>query len=680
MISASPVSIAFEVVMDTALHPTEEIAAALRRLARQEQFLDVVDRDQAAARFHRHLVLAPLGSEIVPLDRARGRVLAASAVAEVDVPGFDRASVDGFAVRAADTVKASEREPWLLKLNGEILTPGTEPEIAVVPGTATLIATGGMVPRGADAVIMIEQTEARENADGTMAVEVRRPAASGQFIAFAGSDIARGETALRAGTVITSREIGTLAAIGKGTVEVYRRPRVAVISTGNEIVMPGTPGPLPPGGVYDSNGAILAAAIEEAGGEPVPLLIGADQEEALARLVDRGLASADIVLLSGGTSKGVGDVCYRVLARFSDPGIVVHGVALKPGKPLCLAVTRGRPVVVLPGFPTSAIFTFHEFVAPVIRALGGLPAEQRDVVAASLPMRLSSERGRTEFAMVSLVRRGDADGGGLAAYPMAKGSGSVTTFGQADGFIVIDQHVETVAAGAAVQVHLIGRGLRPADLVVIGSDCVGLSAVLQPLQAEGLSLKVLNVGSTGGLSAAKRGECDIAPVHLMDPETGEYNRPFLTVDLELVAGYRRLQGVVFRRDDPLLSGCGSAPDAVAAALADPNYLMINRNAGSGTRILIDRVLLKGAKPPGYWSQPKSHNAVAVAVAQGRADWGVAIDTVARQYGLGFLPLQEEHYDFIVPRARATRPGVRRFVELLDGKEVRLALSALGFAR
>ena len=666
--------------MDTALHPTEEIAAALRRLARQEQFLEVVDRDQATACFRRHLVLAPLGSEIVPLDRARGRVLATSAVAEVDVPGFDRASVDGFAVRAADTTNASEREPRLLKLNGEILTPGTEPNIPVTPGTATLIATGGMVPRGADAVIMIEQTEARENADGTMTVELRRPAAPGQFIAFAGSDIARGETALHARTAITSREIGTLAAIGKGTVEVYRRPRVAVISSGNEIVMPGTPGPLPPGGVYDSNGAILAAAVEEAGGEAVPLGIGADEEETLARLVDKGLASADIVLLSGGTSKGAGDVCYRVLARFADPGIVVHGVALKPGKPLCLAVTGGKPVIVLPGFPTSAIFTFHEFVAPVIRVFAGLAPERRDALPASLPMRVSSERGRTEFAMVSLVRRSDADGAGLAAYPIVKGSGSVTTFSQADGFIVIDQHVEAVPAGAEVQVQLIGRGLRPADLVVIGSDCVGLSVLLQRLQTEGLTVKVLNVGSTGGLAAAKRGECDIAPVHLMDAESGEYNRPFLSADLELVPGYRRLQGVVFRRDDPLLSGCGSALDAVAAAIANPDYLMINRNAGSGTRILIDRVLLKGAQPAGYWSQPKSHNAVAVAVAQHRVDWGVAIESVARQYGLGFLPVQEEHYDFILPRARAERPAVRRFVELLDDKEVRLALAELRFNR
>jgi putative molybdopterin biosynthesis protein len=666
--------------MDSALEPTEEITAALRHLARQDQFLEVLSRDQATARFHQHLLLAPLGTETLTLDRARDRVLARSAVSEVDVPGFDRSSVDGFAVRANDTANANQGAPRVLRLNGEILTPGTEPKIAVEPGTATLIATGGMVPRGGDAVVMIEHTEARETAEGTTIIELRRSSAPGQFIAFAGSDIARGETALHAGAVITSREIGTLAAIGMGTVEVYRRPRVAVISTGYELVTPSTPGLLPPGGVYDSNGAILAAAIEEAGGEAMPLGIGADEEGTLARLIDKGLTSADIVLLSGGTSKGVGDVCYRVLARFDDPGIVVHGVALKPGKPLCLAVTAGKPVVVLPGFPTSAIFTFHEFVVPVIRAFAGLPAEQRDTVPATLSMRMSSEGGRTEFAMVSLVRRAEVDGGGLAAYPISKGSGSVTTFTQADGFIVVDQHVEAVPAGEAVHVHLISRGLRAADLVVIGSDCVGLSALLQRFRAKGLSAKVLNVGSTGGLAAAKRGECDIAPVHLMDPETGEYNRPFLTPQLELVPGYGRLQGVVFRPDDQLFSAFDSAPDAIAAAVAEPGYLMINRNSGSGTRILIDQLLLKGAKPPGYWSQPKSHNAVAVAVAQRRADWGVAIQSVATQYGLGFLAVQEEHYDFILPRSRAERPAVRCFVELLDDEEVRLALAELGFNR
>ncbi len=323
-----------------------DIPTALRSLARQEQFLDVVDREVAAARFHRHINRHPLGAETVPLSRALGRVLARAVIADVDVPGFDRSSVDGFAVRADDTVGASERAPKALALNGEILTPGTVPQLTVAPGTATLIATGGMVPRGADAVIMVEHTETRDDAGATV-IEVCRAAAAGQFIAFAGGDLARGETVLRWGQVLTSREIGMLAAVGCAAVEVWRRPLVAIISTGDEIVAPGEP--IRPGAVYNSNAAILAAAVEEAGGTAQPLGIGPDDEIALRYLVDEGLAGCDMVVLSGGTSKGAGDLCYRAIASFDDPGIVVHGVALKPGKPLCLAVTGGKPIVILPG-------------------------------------------------------------------------------------------------------------------------------------------------------------------------------------------------------------------------------------------------------------------------------------------------------------------------------------------
>jgi len=339
---------------------------------------------------------------------------------------------------------------------------------------------------------------------------------------------------------------------------------------------------------------------------------------------------------------------------------------------LCLAVTGGKPIVVLPGFPTSAIFTFHEFVAPVIRAFAGLSAERAEYLPATLPLRISSERGRTEYLMVSLVRTGEE--GALAAYPNPKGSGAVTAFSQADGFISIGQHVESVPAGTPVQVQLIGRaGL--ADLVIIGSHCVGLDILIDRLQAENISVKSLNVGSTGGLAAARRGECDVAAIHLMDPETGEYNRPFLTPALDLVPGYRRLQGIVYRKGDQRFEGL-SVEEAIAVAATRPECLMVNRNAGSGTRILTDR-LLNGARPPGYWSQPKSHNAVAVAVAQSRADWGMAIESVARQYGLGFIPVQDEHYDFIVPKARLARP-VQRFRALLKDASVREALAALGF--
>ncbi len=632
----------------------------------QNQFLTVITRDEATARFQQHLRLAPLGQEAVPLGQALSRVLAEDILADVDVPGFDRSNVDGFAVQATDTFGATEESPRAIVLNEEALSPGMAPRQTVAAGVATMIATGGMVPRGADAVVMVEYTEVIGNG---RQLEITRAAVPGENVSYAGTDIAKGETVLRAGQLLTSREIGVLAAIGLADVPVYRQPQVAILSTGNEIVAPGTP--LFPGAVYDSNAAIIGAAVAELGGVPVQLGTIPDDDEALAAALARSL-QYDLVVLSGGTSKGAGDLSYRVVSRLRDPGIVAHGVALKPGKPICLAVTSGKPVVILPGFPTSAIFTFHEFVAPVIRAYAGQSPDRRQTVSAMLPMRVNSERGRTEYLLVGLVHAQ----AGLTAYPMGKGSGSVTAFSGADGFITIDQHTEIVDAGSMVSVQLLGHKLEPADLVIIGSHCVGLDLLIGKLLQKGIRAKAMYVGSMGGLAAAKRGECDIAGIHLMDPKTGDYNRHLLTEDLALVPGYGRMQGIVYRLGDTRFAG-KNVDEALEAALRDPDCTLVNRNTGSGTRIIIDK-LLGERRPPGYAIQTKSHNAVAAAVHQGRADWGVAIKTITDHYALGFIPLQQEHYDFVVPKARLERPAVRMFCELLKDSAVRQQLSAFGF--
>ncbi|MBK1661311.1 molybdopterin biosynthesis protein [Paracraurococcus ruber] len=640
----------------------------IRRAARQEQFLDVLPAEAARARFRAALDLRPLPAETVPLAASLGRVVAQGVAALADAPPFDRASVDGFALRAADSTGATEAAPRRFRLNAEVLACGVAPAIAVGPGTATAIATGGVVPRGADAVVMIEHTRCEEGPEGPEML-LLRPAAPGQMIGFAGSDIARGEALLRPGTLVTSREIGMLAAAGHAAVPVVRKPRVAVLSTGDELVPPGAP--LPPGCIHDSNAAILCAAVAEHGGEPLPLGILRDEEAALEAAVRDALGRADLVVLSGGTSKGAGDVSHRILSRLGPPGILVHGVALKPGKPLCLAVIGTTPVVVLPGFPTSAVFTFQEFVAPVIRALAGLPPREEEAAAATLAVRTPSELGRTEYVMVSLSAGED----GLRAFPLGKGSGSVTAFAQADGFFAIPALDAGAEAGALLRVRLIGTATPP-DLTVIGSHDLGLDAVLEALAEDGIRARSLAVGSLGGLAAAKRGECDLAGVHLLDPATGSYNAPFLAPGLRLVPGWRRLQGVVHRRGDARFEGL-AVEDAVRRAAADPALLLVNRNAGSGTRILLDGVL-GGARPPGYANQPKSHNAVAAAVAQGRADWGVAIATVAQSYALGFLPLAEEQYDFVLPETRADRPAVRAFLAALARPAVRARLQALGF--
>src|SRR5262245_13108049 len=646
----------------------QDLIAAIRRAARQEQFLEVVSAEEARVRFARHVDPAPLTGEPVKLADALGRVLAHDVTAPIDVPPFDRANVDGFALRSADTAGASDTAPRRLSLNGEVIVCGHPPALEVAPGSATTIATGGVVPRGADAVIMIEHTELADQG-GAPAIDVRRAVAPGQFVSYAGSDIARGEVVLRRKTRISSREIGMLAACGIAEVEVVRKPTVAVLSTGDELVAPG--GALAPGRVYDSNGAIIAAAVAEAGGEPVAFGAFPDDEVALERAMRAALADCDLVVLSGGTSKGAGDLSHRIVSKLGKPGILVHGVALKPGKPLCLAVCDGKPLVVLPGFPTSAIFTFHAFVAPVIRARAGLAPEAARTIEADVPLRIGSELGRKEFVLVALV----AGEQGPVAFPTAKGSGAVTSFSQADGFLEIDALASSLDAGTRAQVTLIGNSAALPDLVIVGSHCVALDAVLGALADKGLTARTIAVGSQGGVTAAERGECDLAPVHLVDPTTGVYNAHLLRPGLALVKGWQRMQGFVYRPDDARFAG-RSADDAIKAALIDKNCLMVNRNAGAGTRVLIDR-LLNGAKPAGYSNQPRSHNAVAAAVAQGRADWGIAISTVARLYGLGFLPIAPEDYDFLLVESRRDREAVAAFLAALSEESVRAKIQALG---
>src|ERR1700722_13165238 len=632
----------------------------------QDQFLTILSREDALARFEAALFPRAIASERRSLADALGQALADDVVSPIDVPPFDRSNVDGFAVRSADLASAGEATAVRMVLNDEIIACGTAPMQSVSSGTATSIATGGPVPRGADAVTMVEHTQPI----GERTIEIRRAASPGQFVSYAGSDIARGETLLRAGTVIGSREIGMLAACGVAEGSIARRPRIAVISTGDELVQPGLP--LRPAAIYDTNGAIVTAAIRENGGEPVFLGAIPDVERELESVMRKVLDGCDMLILSGGTSKGTGDVSHRIIARLGKPGIIAHGVALKPGKPLCLAVCDGKPVVILPGFPTSAMFTFHDLIVPVLRRMAGLPPRADAKVSATVPVRIASELGRTEFVMVSLVQGAD----GLIAYPTGKGSVAITSFAQADGFLKIEALADQMPTGTETEVTLFTPHVRVPDIVIVGSHCTGLDLVTAPLARAGLLVRSISIGSLGGLSAARRAECDLAPIHLFDEKTETYNAPFLVDGLELVQGWRRMQGIVFRAGDARFEGL-SAQDAVRAALADPACIMVNRNQGAGTRILIDR-LLGAARPDGYWNQPRSHNAVAAAVAQDRADWGMTIAPVAHAAGLGFIPLAEEHYDFALVTDRKGRPAVQAFLEALASEESRAALAQAGF--
>lgn len=635
---------------------------------RQHQFLDVVEEAEARRAFTDATAhLEPVSSR-VPLDEALGRVLWADVESPVDVPGFDRSNMDGYAVRAASTAGAQELEPVTLRQIGPRLAAGDRPApgFEVAPGQAVPIATGAVIPRGADAVVMVENTFPTDGGVG-----ITGSIAPGTNLTFAGSDIGRGDVVMRRGTRLTSRETGVLAAVGASEVDVVDRPAVAVISTGDEIVSPGAS--IEAGEVFDSNQRILLDAVAELGCSPVACGILPDDESVVETAVEGLLDDVDVILLSGGTSKGDGDVNAAVVGRLAerlpDSEVVVHGIALKPGKPILLAVVAGTPVVVLPGFPTSAIFTFHEFVAPLLRRLSGLGDREVPGIEAIAPMQIDSAPGRTQYVLVDLVEGAS----GTAAYPFGAGSGSVTAFGRADGFIRIPANTEYIEEGSPVFVRPINPDVRPADLVAIGSHCIGFDHLLGRVAERGFSVKAVWVGSMGGVAALGRGEGDVAGIHLMD-QAGEYNHSFVPDGSILVKGYRRRQGIAFRAEH---SGLGTDPEEfVERALRDQLH-MVNRNVGSGTRILIDR-LLAGRRPDGYLNQARTHHATAAAIAQGRADWGMTLDTIAAGAGLGFLFVQDEAYDLLVREERAGRPAVMALLEVLAEPGFKQDLAGMGF--
>ncbi|MDP6211913.1 MAG: substrate-binding domain-containing protein, partial [SAR324 cluster bacterium] len=315
------------------------------------------------------------------------------------------------------------------------------------------------------------------------------------------------------------------------------------------------------------------------------------------------------------------------------------------------------------------------FIAPVLRKLAGLTPERSAHVQANVPLRLNSDKGRTEFNLVHLVRNED----GFSAYSTGKGSGSITGFARADGFMEIPRTTEMLEAGEDTTIHLLGESTRPSDLIIIGSHCVGLDFLLGEMQKRGVSCKFLAVGSMGGILAAQRGECDLAGTHLLDVASNQYNSHLLTAELALIKGYRRSQGLLFRKDDSRFALVKqNIQETIRQLMENQNVRMINRNLGSGTRVLLDR-LLAGQRPSGFFQEAKSHNSVAAAIAQKRADWGIAIRSVAEDSGLDFFPMQDEEYDFIIPNKRLNRPEVRQFINLLQEANIQSQLNKLGLS-
>lgn len=613
--------------------------------------------------------IGPVGTEEIGLLEALGRVLAEDIYAKVDSPPFDRSTVDGYAVDAKDIYGASELEPICLTVSGKAEV-GSLPTAEAGGGRCVETATGAPLARGANAVVMVEYTKRIGDK-----LYVYRSVAPGENVSQTGSDVTVGDVVIRKGKVISPSDIAVLAALGYKSVKVYRKPRIAVLSTGNELVEPGQS--LPQGKVYDVNGYAITAILREIGADVDFLGIVPDDYQTIKQSIEQALQQYDVVVTSGSTSAGFGDTIYKVFAEHG--AVIIHGLKLRPGKPTVMAVSRGKLLVGLPGFPLSAMMVFMNVVRPLISKMCGIEDSERHVlVKARMAYRMDVGKGVRELIPVQLVETEE----GLVAYPIVLGSGSTSAIAIADGFIEIPEEKQYIEEYEVVNIKLLSPSFRPSPLNIIGSHCPGIEILLQ---ISNLTMsKVVNVGSLGGWRALKKGEADICGTHLLDEETGNYNihmpkKMGLERIVEIYRGYARKIGLLIKKNNP--KNISSVMD-----LMRKDVIFVNRLRGSGARALIDKLLREAGitKPEdvikGYTYEAKTHTAVASAIAQGRADVGVAIEYVADIYGLDFIPLGEEVFDFAVRKDRLKKATVQRFLETLSSETFRSnILSLKGYA-
>ncbi|MBS7655477.1 molybdopterin biosynthesis protein [Candidatus Bathyarchaeota archaeon] len=630
-------------------------------------FRKLINIEEAESIIANFLSLKPFGCEEVLLEDAYGRVLAEDVVSKIDVPSFDKSAMDGYAVIAEDTYEASEAHPIKLKVKDRI-EAGEKSEIEVFKGEAAEVSTGAAIPKGSNAVVMVEYTKEVKGE-----VEVFKPVRPGENIIAAGSDIMMGETILRLGQKLTFREVGILAALGLKKIKVYKKPVVALISTGNELVNPGET--LTYGKIYDINSYSLRGALIECGAQPINLGVASDDEKEIKMKVEEALEKSDIVVTSGSTSAGVGDIMYKVINELGEPGVIIHGLSVKPGKPTIVGIVKGKLIFGLPGYPSSAASIFNALVKPIILKLSGLKIEEA-FIKAKMPFKVFSAKGRREFIFVHLVKSKDD----YLAYPILSDSGAISSFALADGYIDVPAEVEFIEENEEVKVHLFSSKIEMPELIFIGSHCIGVDLAFSLMQKKNYvsSFKIINVGSFGGLKAVEKGEADLAGIHLLDESSKEYNMPYLKKmnligKVALVKGYSRRQGFIVAKGNP--KKIKNFED-----LFRSDVTFINRNKGSGTRVLIDLGLKEVAeklgfpfeeaklKIKGYNVEAKTHSAVATAVKYGKADAGVGIEYYAKSNNLSFIPISNENYDFLISIDRLEKEPVKKFLLILSCKE------------
>lgn len=590
--------------------------------------------------------------ETIPVTQACGRITKKAIYAKNSSPLFNSAAMDGIAVISERTYGASEKKPIVLKENRDYI----------------VIDTGDPISHPYDAVIMAENLIEREEEDEFTITE---PASPWQHIRPIGEDIVVGEMILPSYHLIRSIDIGVLLSAGIVELEVVKKPLVSIIPTGTEIIEPGER--VEEGSIIESNTRMFENMVIEQGGRAERLPIVKDDYELIRAEVKKALTNSDMVIINAGSSAGREDYTVDVLRELGE--VLVHGVAIKPGKPVILAIVDHKPVIGLPGYPVSAYISFENFVSPIL-AMMGRRIEHEDIqTKAVLSRRLVSNLKYKEYVRVKTGKVGDR----LIAAPLARGAGAAMSLVRADGFCIIEQNHEGYEAGEEVLVSLYREPKEIENTVVItGSHDLILDVLadMMPQKYKGYHVSSTHVGSMGGLMALKRREAHIAPTHLLDEESGVYNDSYIKKifdePIALIGGVQRIQGIMVKKGNPLnikgiedLSKCR----------------FVNRQRGAGTRILLDYLMKQNNMKPedikGYNREAATHMAVAALVASESADAGLGVYSAAHAMDLDFIPVGEEQYEFAIPEEFVHLPHIEAFIELLKGEDFAGELEELG---
>ncbi|NUC74629.1 molybdopterin biosynthesis protein [Haloterrigena sp. SYSU A558-1] len=606
------------------------------------------------------------GLERVSLEDARGRVLAARLDAELDVPGFDRASLDGYALRARDTFGADEADPARLEVVGEVHA-GEEPDVAVEEGQAVEISTGAVMPDGADAMVPVERTDT--DADGSE-VLVRTSVAPGDNVMFAGADVAAGERALGPGTQVTPRDIGLLSALGIDEIPVRAPPTVGIVSTGDELVRPGEDLHSDRGEIYDVNSYTIAAGVEDAGGEAVLYPHAGDEQDEMERILREAAEECDLVLSSGSTSASAVDVIYRVIEEQGE--LLLHGVSVKPGKPMLVGRLQNSAYVGLPGYPVSAMMVFRTFVAPAIREAAGVPEPRAATVAGTMAREERYEEGRMRLMPVGLIE--DSNGETLV-YPVDKGSGATTSLAEADGVVEVGPETDYLEEGESVTVRLFSPDVRPPTLLGVGEDDPTLNRLLDGLE----NPRYLSVGTRPGLRRLREGVPDVAiAAGPLDREI----RAATAAESERASG-RAIDAEELGRWDHewgLITRAGNPREVEGLAdLIERDLRFVNRTSDSGLRSSLESALESVAADrdasardlresiDGFDLGLRAHESPARKVIAGEADVALGLRETADRLDLGFVPVDEQPVRALANPDRTSKESVRELAAALEAE-------------